>query len=245
MRLLGLVALAAAALCGQKLDPIKWQLEAATPKAAPGATVYARLTANLEDTWHLYSLTTPKGGPIVTTVKLAEHPAVARYRVYQPKPVRALDPNFNLETETFEKKVEFLIALDLAPSAAAGPVEITANLRYQACTEKLCLPPRKKTANATVTVDAGAPAVSFQLPEGYTEVSITGAPAAASAGTPAPAPQDQDLGGFLLTAFGLGLAAIFTPCVFPMIPITVSFFSRDESGKASPLAQAEIPHHYQ
>lgn len=242
MRLLGIAALSAAALLGQKLDPIKWQMEAVAPKGAPGSTVYLTLTATLDENWHLYSLTTPKGGPIVTTVKLAENPAIAKYRVFQPKPVRALDPNFNLETETFEKKVEFLLAVDLAPAAAAGALELTANLRYQACTDKLCLPPRKKTATATVTVDPAAPAVSFQLPEGYAEVE-TGDAAGAGAPPPggsSPAPQDQDLGGFLLTAFGLGLAAIFTPCVFPMIPITVSFFSRDESGKSSPLSQAIV-----
>jgi thiol:disulfide interchange protein DsbD len=237
MRLLGIAALAAAALCGQKLDPIKWRLEPAAPSAPPGAAVSFKLTASLDENWHLYSLTTPAGGPIVTTIKLAGHPAIARYRVFQPRPVRALDPNFNIDTETFEKQVEFHLAVELAPSAPPGLLEVTANLRYQACTDKLCLPPRKKTASATLTIDPAAPAPSFALPAGYTEVPDGGAAPAPPA---APAAPDQDLGAFLLTAFGLGLAAIFTPCVFPMIPITVSFFSREEGGKANPLARAAV-----
>ena len=232
------LAILAAALAGnlaaQKLDPIKWAFEGPVT-APPGSTAVLKLTANIEETWHLYSLTTPKGGPIVTTVEMEDHPAIRGYKIYQPKPVRALDPNFNLDTETFEKRAEFLVLLELKPDAPAGAFDVTAKMRYQACTDKLCLPPRRKTATIPVTVDAAAPAVSFSAPDGYT---LVGAPAAtpASAGAPSPT-TDQDLAGFLWTAFGLGLAAIFTPCVFPMIPITVSFFSRENR---NPKANAVI-----
>ncbi len=60
-------------------------------------------------------------------------------------------------------------------------------------------------------------------------VSADGAPAAGS--SPAPAQQSNGLWSIFLLAFAAGLAAIFTPCVFPMIPMTVSFFLKDKSGK--------------
>src|SRR5262249_32400141 len=85
------------------LDPIQCSLSSDTPKAPPGSTVALKLTAKLEEGWHLYSLTTPKGGPIPTTASLTENPAIAGFKIYQPKPERRFDPNFNLDTETFEK----------------------------------------------------------------------------------------------------------------------------------------------
>jgi thiol:disulfide interchange protein len=232
----GLVA-ALAAVHGQKLDPIQWTLTSEVTKAPAGATVPLHLKATFQEGWHLYSLTTPAGGPIPTTAALAENPAVKAVKLYQPPPIRQLDKNFNLDTETFEKEVDLPLTAELAPDAK-GPVELAANVRYQACNERQCLPPRKKTASFTVMVDpsAAAPA-AFVAPAGYTEIK-PGAVAVKviSAGASAPtsgAPADAASGGlpaFLITAFGLGLAAIFTPCVFPMIPITVSFFLNQRGG---------------
>ena len=223
-----------AALIGQaqKLDPVHWTLSSDTTKAPAGSSVVLRLTATLDEGWHLYSLTTPKGGPIPTTAGLAENPAVAAFKLYQPKPERKFDPNFNLDTETFLKEAVFWIVADLKNDAPAGPLELTAQVRYQACDDRQCLPPKKKTAAFTVTVDpsAAAPA-AFVKPADYTEIGKEPA-AATSSAAPAPAAPkaDDNLATFLLTAFGFGLATIFTPCVFPMIPITVSFFLNQKGG---------------
>ena len=234
----GLVA-ALAAVYGQKLDPIQWALTSEVTKAPPGSTVPLHLKATFQEGWHLYSLTTPAGGPIPTTAALAENPAVKGSKLYQPPPNRQLDKNFNLDTETFEKEVDLPLTAELAPDAK-GSVELTANVRYQACNDRQCLPPRKKTASFTVMVDpaASAPA-AFVVPAGYTEIKpgavaikVISAGASSTSGS-AGAPAGAAAGGlpaFLITAFGLGLAAIFTPCVFPMIPITVSFFLNQRGG---------------
>jgi len=233
---LGLVA-TLAAVCGQKLDPIQWTLTSEVTKAPAGSTVPLHLKAAFQEGWHLYSLTTPAGGPIPTTAALAENPAVKGSKFYQPPPIRQFDKNFNLDTETFEKEVDLPLTADLAPGAK-GAIELTAQVRYQACNERQCLPPRKKTASFTVMIDpvSAAPA-AFVVPAGYTEIK-PGAVAvkvtsAATSGTGSGTPAESATGGlpaFLITAFGLGLAAIFTPCVFPMIPITVTFFLNQRGG---------------
>src|SRR5713101_6259800 len=185
-------------LSAQKLDPVHWTLTSDADKAPPGSTVPLRLTAKLDEGWHLYSLTTPKGGPIPTTVGLAESPAIESSKLFQPKPVRKFDPNFNLDTETFQKEAAFWITAELKKDAPAGPVELTAQVRYQSCDDRQCLPPRKKTATFTVAIDPSAPAATaFIVPAGYTEIK-PGAPA------PAAPTQSDGLGAFLLTAFGLG-----------------------------------------
>ncbi len=212
-------------------DPIQWKLTLDAPSAPPGAKLIGRLTAVLEPGWHLYSPTTPPGGPNPTTLALAPDPSIATARFFQPKPDRKFDPNFQLDTETFENQVTFVVEADLAGTAAPGALKLMAQVRYQSCTDKICLPPKKKTAEAVITVAASAASPAFAIPAGYTEIkpgSAAAPPAAPGAAPAAPTPvsrtDTQDLGRFLLTAFVLGLASIFTPCVFPMIPITVSFF---------------------
>jgi thiol:disulfide interchange protein DsbD len=78
-------------------------------------------------------------------------------------------------------------------------------------------------------VDPAAGSTAFATPAGYTEFK-KGQPATAVAPTETTKRTQDGLGAFLLTAFGLGLASIFTPCVFPMIPITVSFFLNQRGG---------------
>lgn len=192
----------------------------------------------------MYSLTTPKpgptGGPTTTTAKLAESPAIAKVEVYTPKPVRHFDPNFNLDTETYSGDQTFVFQIELAKDAPAGPLELTAQMRYQLCTEKECLPPKKVTATATIEVAPGAPAAANSIPAGLVKFDPSAPPPqpAASSAPPAAAGQAQDLGSFLLLAFGFGLAAIFTPCVFPMIPITMSFFLNSQGGGTATRRQA-------
>ncbi len=230
---LACAALAAAAAP----DPIQWTLALDAHSAPPGAKVTGRLTAVMEPGWHLYSPTTPPGGPNPTTLALAPDSAIASVRFFQPKPDRKFDPNFQLDTETFENQVTFVVEAGLAGTAPAGVLKLVAQVRYQSCTDKICLPPKKKTAEAAITVAASAAAPAFKIPAGYEEIKPVSAAAAAPAAggaaaagappvTPAPVGRTdtQDLGRFLVTAFVLGLASIFTPCVFPMIPITVSFF---------------------
>jgi thiol:disulfide interchange protein DsbD len=222
-----LLAGAAAALQAQKQDPIQWVLEPLAPRAAPGSLAALKLTARLEPGWHLYSLTTPSGGPIPTSVRMADSASVSSVRIYQPKPAVKPDPNFGVNTETYEgEQIILYLQAELAKDAASGPLEFTAQMRYQACTEKICLPPRRKTASTVLTVDPAAPEVAFAVPAGYLEATA-GQPAGAGAdasAAPAGGAEQQGGGAFLLVAFGLGVAAIFTPCVFPMIPITVSYF---------------------
>lgn len=230
----------------QRLDPVKWAMSVEAAKAPRGSSVVARLTAKIESGWHLYSLSTPKG-PIPTTIRIADNPAVTTYRIHQPKPTVKFDPNFKLDTELYDDEAVFLIEVQVGKEAPAGPVELTAQVRYQACDAKQCLIPVRKTASATLTIDPAAPAPKATIPAGYT-LFEPGKPSATVPVSDETKPistmgggQDQGLLGLALVAFGFGLAAIFTPCVFPMIPITVSFFLNRQSGsKRQGVFQAAV-----
>ncbi len=235
---LALIALSLGCAWAQKLDPVQWTLTSDQSKVAPGGKVLARLTAKLEPGWHLYSPTTPPGGPIATTIKLDDGSPAIKSSIYQPKPERKLDKNFNLDVEWFEKEVTFFIDADLKKDVPAGLVELNALVRYQACDDTQCLPPRKKTATLNLTVDPAAIASTAAMPAGYTSIDVKPTQAASTKGPAAAPVGSEGLASFLLVAFGFGLAAVFTPCVFPMIPITVSFFLSQEGG--SRLMQALV-----
>ena len=223
-------------------DPVKWTLTIEPAAAPPGSHVLAKFAAKIEPGWHLYSLTTPKGGPIPTTGGLADNPAVAGFKIFQPKPERKLDPNFQIDTETFADEVTLLFDVELKKDAPAGPAEITAQARYQCCNDRLCLPPKRKAASAAIRIDPAAKAQTLSIPPGYTDVQLALAASTSASPAPvAPAPQSSGFGLFLLTAFGAGLAAIFTPCVFPMIPFTVSYFlNRDTGNRRDGVLQALV-----
>ena len=228
----------------QRPHPAHWRLVPAEASVPPGAEFSMALELKLDDPWHMYSLTTPKGGPIITTIFLEDNPAVASWEIYYPPAQRKFDPNFGIEAETYEKESVFQFLVRLKPDAPPGPLDLTARMRYQLCNDKECLPPRRVTASAQVLIDPKAPAPPPVRLEGLKRFEPAAEP---PAGQPAAAPVQkkpetaQPLGAFLLIAFGFGLAAIFTPCVFPMIPITMTFFlNQAGSSRAQVLKQAVV-----
>jgi thiol:disulfide interchange protein len=218
-------------LYASRLNPVSWSLQADQQKVAPGSTILLRLRAQIADGYHLYSFTTPSGGPIKTTASLQSGPPVKDFRVYQPKPERYLDPNLNVPVETFKGSIDFLLSAKLADDASTGNTIVTASVRYQACSDQICLPPATKTAATSIRVEPGAPAPTVSIPSAYQLVGGSGS--AATTRQHQTARPSTDL-HFVLLAFGFGLAALFTPCVFPMIPLIVSFFvTQQDSARGS------------
>ncbi len=223
LRIAGLVTGLSIVGLAQPVDPVQWSLSSPVETAQPGATIPLRLTAKLDPGWHLYSFTIPSD-KIPTSVKFEDQP-VASYTVYQPKPETKFDPILEFNAETYENEVVFLVPATLKPDAADGPLELTAKVHYRACDSTRCLNPKTKSAAFKVTVATSAPATAaFVPPAGYSEAKPVTAVAERTQ------PSNEGLAAFALTAFGFGLAAIFTPCCFPMIPITVSFFMNQRGG---------------
>ena len=220
---------------------VAWKLSVEPAAAAPGGKVLVRMAGHIDEGWHLYSMSTPAAIP--TSIKLAPSPAIAAFRALQPPPTRAFDANFNSDTETYEGDVAFLLELEVKKDAPAGAAQLSFSARYQTCNPKMCVP-SKWSGTATLTVDPSAVAVAVAIPAGYAEprAPAANAPGAASstAGAASSTPAEGLL-GFLAVAFGFGLASIFTPCVFPMIPITMSYFlNRPSGGRRESIVQALV-----
>lgn len=212
---------------------VTWKLTVEPPAAPPGANVLVRMAGHIDNDWHLYSMSTPAATP--TKFQLAPSPAIAKFRALQPPPKRAFDANFNSDTETYEGDVTFLLELELQKDAPPGAVELTFSARYQTCNPKMCVP-SKWAGAATLIVDPAATPAPLVIPAGYSEPPVP-EPTPSSA----PAAPAEGLLAFLAVAFGIGLASIFTPCVFPMIPITMSYFlNRQSGGRRESIMQALV-----
>jgi thiol:disulfide interchange protein DsbD len=242
-----LIVLLALPLTAQKKDPVGWRLELTSASAAPGATILAKFTATIDPGWHLYAPTVGPGGPNPTLISLS--PAW-RMKLHEPKPIIKYDPNFKMNVESYEKAAVFLLEIQVPADAKPGKVALEASGRYQACSEVECLRPVKKTETAELLVNPGARTLPISIPAGYIEVPVipirTAAPVPETAlviggGKAAAAPEDESLLQFVFVAFGFGLAAIFTPCVFPMIPITMSYFlKRQGVTRSQSISQAAL-----
>lgn len=229
-----------------------------------GEVVTIRVRATIQPTWHLYSMTTPPGGAKPTAVTIAPNPAVEPAgKAFQPKPIRKFDENFQVDTEAYENEVEFAVPVRVTETAAEGPLTFAGTVIFQVCDPKQCIP-GKFEWQADVVVGAGAARVEFASPSvaGFvagSDVTVaTPKPSAATATAPdasAPAAvsstqgdasdvaraRSEGLIAFLWLSIYMGLLSLLTPCVFPMVPITVSYFTKhDGQSRARGIADAAV-----
>jgi hypothetical protein len=133
---------------------VEWAAIASAPKPGPDNTVLIalELQATVDPGWHVYSLDQTTGGPTPMSVKVSP-PYSIDGEIVGPAPVKAKDPNFGIETETYSGEQIFKIPLKLAASASLSPPPIELKVRSQSCSDKLCLPAR--TTTLTVQPEKG------------------------------------------------------------------------------------------
>jgi thiol:disulfide interchange protein DsbD len=221
---------------GQGQQHATWTLTAEPATAPAGSTVHIRLAVHVEDGWHLYSASSPLGLPARFTVT-----PETLVRTLQTPPKRAFDEVQGGETETYTGDAAFLLEVKLRADAPAGPEKLTVAGRYQTCNDKSCVAGKLTDQTVVVTVDPAAPAGSAAIPAGFVEAKPPATGSGFSGEATSATFDSQGWLGFLLVAFGAGLACIFTPCVFPMIPITMSYFLNQQSGeKRNGVSQAVV-----
>ncbi len=265
---------------GQKLNVVALSGKLEPAQVKPGDKAKVLITAKVDAGWHIYGLTQPAGGPRPTKVVLADGSVLtAAGQATQPKPKRVFDPNFQIETETFDNSVTFTLPVTVNADATPGPQKIIAKITFQACDEQQCLPPRTKEVELEATVVAASTATVVTKPSPSPSASVspsatpkqTPAPSPTASVTPAPTPtatpsvsptpsqsivdpigkdvppvkavdlKQNGLFSYLWLALISGLLSLLTPCVFPMIPITVSFFTKSQQqSRGAAVGQALV-----
>lgn len=132
---------------------VQWTLTTPAPSVKPGAKVEVVLDAAITGGWHLYSLKKVEGGPIATTITLPAGQPFSLAGAITASPAESkYDETFQMDVETYSDSATFRLPIEVAKDAPAGPANLTVNVRFQACDDKQCLPPRTVKVELPLTI---------------------------------------------------------------------------------------------
>jgi cytochrome c biogenesis protein CcdA/thioredoxin-related protein len=226
--LLAIFCITNISISAQIEDPISWNIN--LYETAVEGQVEVIYNASLDPCWHIYSqFLDSDDGPIATAFYNEENETIEG--VIECEPYMSYDPNFMMDLKYFKEEVYWSSLVNLSDFASTDTLK--GSLLYMVCDATKCLPPTD---------------VYYALP--LSDLN----PAASRPDLCPPSKHlckedthgeedDQEEGGLIwifLMGFGLGLAALFTPCVFPLIPMTVSFFTKTSKTKAAGIKNALI-----
>jgi len=219
----------------QIYDPVHWKTHVEKANDSTYVLVY---TANIDPHWHLYAQYLPSDdGPEATLFTFLTAGGIELIgNVSEGKYKTEYDPNFDMDLNYFENEAVFrqVIAVD---EGFSNRIEST--VYYMTCDEKKCLPSELEEyqfdlSNATKASEATLLAVTnaFNTIDSKNGSDLLGTSEADGS--------KKSLWGLFIIGFLLGFAALLTPCVFPMIPMTVSFFTKQSKSKADGIKNAII-----
>lgn len=197
----------------QFYNPVSWDF---SQKNLPQDEIELSFKATIEGDWYMYSQHIADDGPVPTTFTFFNAEGVELLtEVLEPEPIEEFDPNFDMVLKYFKKEVTFRQRLKSVSDTAFS---LTGEVMFMTCDPMQCLPPEYVE-------------FSFDLPATTQEVKAT---------EDTPTASSKGMWGIFFIAFLSGFAALLTPCVFPMIPMTVSYFTKQSENKAKGVTNAII-----
>ena len=223
-------------------DPVQFKAEWKNISDTEAQIVF---TGVIDAGWHVYSTDLPEGGPISATFNTDQMEGLELDGKLMPegKEIEAFDKVFDMKLRYFEEKAVFIQKLKIT----AANYFIEGYLQYGSCNDENCLPPTniefsfsgKGTATASETAVKLTPAeetVSSNVSTAdYWKPVVDKLNAF---GEETAQTTDQSLLFIFFAGFVGGLLALFTPCVWPIIPMTVSFFLKRSKDKKKGIRDA-------
>ena len=245
-----LIAIAGAfTAAAQTLQPVTWSVTTESTSRTEATVV---LHAKVEKGWHLYGLTLPDDGPNATQITFQLPEGIKTDGPLTPsvQPVEKFDPIFSLNLSWWDTDVNFTQKLILTDSRShKGSVKIM----FQGCNDQTCISPQRLTLDFQV---GSGPAAADEAADSTAEPEETAVPSIADKAVEnstadwweqvditADMAGAQDIAPsswwkIFLWGFGGGLLALLTPCVWPMIPMTVSFFLKKSKSRSRAITDA-------
>ena len=239
------------AALGQIITPLTWKSTLTMQNETEGVI---KLKAHVEDGWHFYALQMPDDGPMATQFGFDKLEGVELVGDITPSqaPKEEFDNVFNLNLGWWGSDVTFSQKFKITSSS--GRYAIEAYVYYQACNEETCVMPTKETFefhSAGFTPKEEEAVVDTVMAETATEAPVAAAiPDESGWWESVTFPETGELREdniadsswwyIFLWGFVGGLIALLTPCVWPMIPLTVSFFLKKNGSKAQSVRDAVI-----
>lgn len=237
-----LLAAASLVMCAQQDDiktPITWDNSF---EMVSDTEAVASFTATIDNGWHLYSTQLPDGGPSPTVVVWDKISGLEPTGDLTPDhaPIEKVDEMFELTLSWWEQKVTLTQHFKVTDPST---VHLEGYVEYSSCNDETCIPPTKEpftfssNASAATTDNASEQdaanaqlSAASELPATWTPVDTSGTEDS----------QSGSLWYIFLGGFLGGLLALLTPCVWPMIPLTVSFFLKKSGSRAKSILNASV-----
>lgn len=229
----------------QMLDPAKVSCSVKETSATEAELV---ITVKLDAGWHMYSQHTDENGPIATSFEFTKSKDYALVgKVSEPKPHEENDPLFGCVVKSFEGTVVFRQKIK---RLSQTDFTVKGVISYQLCNNGSCIPPEDhditfKVKGATGEAAAEEPVAVAENPESpenpdtmNNSETLETPETQENTASQENSEESQSLLMVFLIALGGGILTMFTPCVFPMIPMTVNFFLRGADNKRKARRQA-------
>ncbi|MDQ1090426.1 protein-disulfide reductase DsbD [Siphonobacter sp. SORGH_AS_1065] len=239
----------------QLFNPVTWDFKA---KATSPTEAVLTFQAKISRHWHIYSQHLADGGPVATSFVFnpsKEYTLVGKVDE-KSNVVKGFDKTFQMDISWFENQALFTQKIKLTGNKAT----VSGKLEFMACDDERCLPPEEVAFDipvqglsepvAAVTPTKPARDSIPQASQSLVSDSITIGSKSASVDTAqayelpvvqaneSPKPEEESLWVTFVAGLLGGLAAIFMPCIFPLLPMTVSFFTKQAESRSSGIRNA-------
>lgn len=204
-----MIVLLAPAAFRTTLNPIQWTLSTDAAAVAPGKTVLLRLHAEVAPGFHMHSLTTPAGGPIPTVIQLAPNPGGPQFGCVSAQTGAPKRSDIQRADRALLGKDGFSDRRYIAGCHCGLSQNITGKARYQACSDRICLPPAEHSAETGIAVRVAALVPPPKIP-----MATSLGPRPSPVTAPEPSTGKPSLNPHFLVQAS-ALQAFLTPCVFP------------------------------
>jgi thiol:disulfide interchange protein DsbD len=227
----------------QILDPVKWTTKI---EKKSGNNYILTFNGVIENDWHMYSQFTPDGGPLPLEVIFKDQKGNFNLigKAKESKTTTAYNDVFEVNETFFVKNAQIQQEISLI-NPKISKIEVALN--YQVCKEScinqekkfsFMIPSSTKTEVGIIKTDtAKISTTTTSKPE---EIKDVVSPMSKVKVTPSQSEKPKGLWSIFFIAFLSGFAALLTPCVFPMIPMTVSFFTKQSKTRAAGIRNAII-----
>ncbi len=250
-----IVSFLAFAAYAQIQEPVKFKTELKNVSATEVEIVF---TASIEQGWHVYSTDLGDGGPISATFNTDKLTGAQLDGKLRPvgKEIASFDKLFEMDVRYFEHTAQFVQKLKLT----GGDYQVTGYLEYGACNDENCLPPTQVEFSFSGKAEGASASVQAETPAEQADTAAAPAVIGGADGPTSVVVSDNDLWSpvinelnalgettsqedmswlyIFITGFVGGLLALFTPCVWPIIPMTVSFFLKRSKDKKKGIRDA-------
>lgn len=250
-----IVSFLAFAVYAQIQEPVKFKTELKNVSATEVEIVF---TASIEQGWHVYSTDLGDGGPISATFNTDKLTGAQLDGKLRPvgKEIASFDKLFEMDVRYFEHTAQFVQKLKLT----GGDYQVTGYMEYGACNDENCLPPTQVEFSFSGKAEGTSASVQTETPAEQADTAVAPAVIGSADGPTSVVVSDNDLWSpvinelnalgettsqedmswlyIFITGFVGGLLALFTPCVWPIIPMTVSFFLKRSKDKKKGIRDA-------